>query len=191
MNEPKRGDMVWVRNTCERWIQRGFLVDLGEGIKKRYLAFVKDSCRAWIGYGEMSTTDPNLKERIPHWVHVRDYATSCGWQKRILDREEGYRCVSDGHEDKYIAGEEYETVGWRYMQEIPKKTWWVAHDYAERQITWLKEKRTGSFWRIKDLGDDADSMMRLDVPQTARTFHSTYEHIAEDYTLPDGTELKK
>jgi len=188
--EPKRGDTVWVSDRSDPTNGREYVGDLGLDYRRRYVTICQGVLAAWC---KMTTEDPNKpKERTPHWVHVRNYG-ELPWDRRIfvMDRADGintylyrYRCVEGVHADEYIAGRDYATSDWRYMEEIPKRVPWTAEDYAKRQIVWLKSKSGTGFWRIQHIYSH-----RHDMEITKQI--KSYTRIAEQYTLPDGTELYK
>jgi len=141
----------------------------------------------------------DLIGRIPHWVHVRNYP-HIAWDRRILvmDQADGstyrYRCAEGTHSNRYIAGADYATSDWRYMEEIPKRVPWTAQDYAEKQIVYLRWKG-GELWRMTDftlfVADSPVYWVTVTRLHDDTTEKHTYERLAGLFTLPDGTELYK
>ena len=61
-----------------------------------------------------------MKKRTPRWVSVRDFKGDA-WLRRIFVEvtEDGkYRCVHTADEEKYIAGDTYDTCTWLCMKEV-------------------------------------------------------------------------
>jgi len=70
-------------------------------------------------------------------------------------------------------------------QEDKERVWWTDQDYAEMQIQWLKFGED-DLWRITGMYE-FNMVMRRDCVIRSKS----YEQIAKDCTLPDGTELYK
>ena len=126
------------------------------------------------------------KERIPHWVHVRNDKNKMP-DKRILVglfsesmNPYKYKCVEYADAKSYIAGMRYCTARWKYMQEIPEKTWWIDKDYAMSQVSILKGRNGGLYYVIT----------RIERGFIFLNGHPLkYEHVAEKYVLPNDGEL--
>jgi len=133
------------------------------------------------------------KERTPHWVHVRE-ANRRDWKKRILDNANGqigYKCVPYMDEEDYIAGRSYGTHIWSQMREIPKHVPWTAEDYAEKQIVYLREKGSDGVYKINDVVRPGWIELVPFNSDCGTVKWQEYASVAENLTLPDGTELYK